>query len=76
MNLNLELIGLPNVPPTTFQRRAGHAIVGGTFAVAVQVKFKTHPLISLVVGSVAAIVHNEADAPLSQIIAGVATRFA
>jgi diacylglycerol kinase len=76
MNMNLEPIGLPNVPPTTFQRHVGHAVVGVTFAVAVQAKFKTHPLISLAVGSLAAFVHNEADAPVSQVFAGVAARFA
>jgi hypothetical protein len=74
MNLNLEPIGLPNVRPSTFQRRAGHAIVGVTFAVAVQVRFKTHPLISLAVGSLAAFVHKETDSPVSQVIAGVAAR--
>ena len=76
MSLNLEPIGLPNVSPTAFQRRAGHAVVGVTFAVAVQAKFKTHPLISLAVGSLAAFVHKEADAPASEVIAGVAARFA
>jgi diacylglycerol kinase len=75
MNMNLEPIGLPNVPPTAFQRRAGHAIVGVTFALVVQEKFKTHPLISLAAGSVAAFVHKEADAPVSQVIAGVSARF-
>ncbi len=43
---------------------------------AVQAKFKTHPLISLAVGSLAAFVHNDADAPVSQVFARVAARFA
>jgi len=72
MTLNLEPIGLPNVTPSTGQRCAGHLIVGVTFAAAVQIKLKTHPLISLVAGTFAAYVHREMDAPVSQVIAGVA----
>jgi hypothetical protein len=75
MKMNLEPIGLRNVPPATFQRRAGHATVGATLVFAAQVKFKAHPLISLVVGSLAAFVHHEADAPVSQVIALISARF-
>jgi hypothetical protein len=72
LQLNLEPIGLPNVTPSTAQRRRGHFAVGVGFGAAVQVKFKTHPLVSLIAGGCAAFVHKEMDAPVSQVIAGVA----
>jgi hypothetical protein len=70
MTLNLEPIGLPNVPPTPLQSGIGHAAVGFGVAVAVHATGKVHPVISIGIGVLAAYIHAEMDAPVSQVIAG------
>lgn len=72
MTLNLEPIGLPNVAPSSGQYKAGHLLVGAGFAATLHFKLKAHPLVSLIGGCFAGWVHKEMDAPVSQVIAGVA----
>jgi hypothetical protein len=72
MNLNLEPIGLPNVPPTTGQRWAGHLTVIVVFALVVHAIRKKDPGVAVVAGALAGVVHQAFDAPVSQVIAGVA----
>lgn len=71
MTLNLEPIGLPNVPPTPLQTGVGHVAVGLGVAGAVHATRKVHPAISIAMGVLAGCIHAEMDAPVSQVIAGV-----
>jgi len=71
MTLNLEPIGLPNVPPTPLQIGIGHLAVGLSVAAAVHATGKVHPVISIAIGTFAGYVHAEVDAPVSQVIASV-----
>jgi hypothetical protein len=71
VTLNLEPIGLPNVPPTPIQYGIGHVAVGIGVAAAVHSTGKVHPLISVAIGACAGYLHAEMDAPVSQVIAGV-----
>jgi hypothetical protein len=70
MTLNLEPIGLPNVPPTHLQYGIGHAAVGLGVAAAVHSTGKVHPAISIAIGVFASYIHAEMDAPVSQVVAG------
>lgn len=72
MTLNLEPIGLPNVPPTKGQRWAGHITVGVAFALFVHAIRKKDPVVAVIAGALAGGAHQLFDAPVSQVIAGVA----
>ena len=72
MTLNLEPIGLPNVAPTKGQRWAGHITVGVTFVLLVHEIRKKDPGVAVAAGVLAGAVHQMFDAPVSQVIAGVA----